>query len=73
MPMHLAKFIQFTCSSCKCSRVIQQHSDALITPDICVNQCHAKFEQRRISSIEASILQPDLLLQMAKRFLSKSY
>jgi len=36
-----------------------------------VNQCHAKFEQRRISSIEVSILQPDLLLQMAKRFLSK--
>jgi hypothetical protein len=71
MPIHLAQFIQFTCSACKCSRVIQQRSDALITPDICMNQCHAKFEQRSISIIEASRLQPDLLLQMAKRFLSK--
>lgn len=69
MPVHPAQFIQFTCSSCECSCVIQQHSDALLTPDICVNQCHSKFEQRSVSVIEASILQPDLLLQMAKRFL----
>lgn len=73
MPVRPAQFIQFTCNACGCSCVVPQYSDALMAPDHCVNKCNAKFDQRNINIVEASILQPDLLVQMVKRFLGNYY